>query len=348
MFRNRHFSFVTGIFLALAFASGSAYALPYSSLVIVGDSLTDSGNNAFVIDTQIAPPGTPPGTLRTPTPIDSSAFIPSLPYASNRYSNGPVWVEQFAAKLGLSALPSVLGGTNYSFGGARTGPAGSSFPFSLTDQVQLHLGDAGGAAQGDALYVVAGGGNNARDAAQLAAGGGNPTAVIESYINDIATILTQLSGAGAKNILLVNVPNIGLTPAIRTFDPVAAAGASAIAAGMNAALGGVLAGLLPALQSDVKIFDFFTAFTNVVANPGAFGLTDATSACAFVTACLADPDTTLFWDGIHPTATGHRLIADAVFASAIPEPSSLALVLVAGLVLGWRCESERERRRRSI
>ena len=133
MFRGPYPKFTTVIFVLLACLSGATQALPFSSLVVFGDSLSDSGNNAIVIDTQIAPPGTPPGTLRTPTPIVSPSFIPSLPYASNRYSNGPVWVEQFAAKLGLSALPSVLGGTNYAFGGARTGPAGSSFPFSLTD-----------------------------------------------------------------------------------------------------------------------------------------------------------------------------------------------------------------------
>ncbi len=331
MFRTPYQKITTSLFLLLTFASGLAQALPYSSLVVFGDSLADSGNNAVVIDTQIAPPGTPPGTLRTPTPIISSAFIPTFPYASNRYSNGPVWVEQFAAKLGLSVLPSVLGGTNYAFGGARTGPSGSSFPFSLTDQVQLFLGDSGGSAAGEALYVVAGGGNNARDAVQVAADGGDPTAIIEAYVNDIATMLTQLSGAGAKNILLVNVPNIGLTPAIQTISPAGAAGATAIAAGMNAALNGVLTGLLPALSSDVKVFDFFTAFTQVVAAPSAFGLTDVTSSCAFSPACIANPETTLFWDGIHPTTAGHSLVASAAFAVVIPEPSSLALIIIFAL-----------------
>ena len=171
---------------------------------------------------------------------------------------------------------------------------------------------------------------------QLALGGGDPTAIITAYVNDIATILTQLSGAGAKEILLVNVPNIGLTPAIQSFGPAAAAGASAIAAGMNTALNGALASLLPVLPSDVKVFDFFTAFTQVVGSPGAFGLTDATSACAFSVACLASPDTTLCWGGIHPTTVGHSLVADAALAVVIPEPSSLALMLVVGFVFANR------------
>jgi outer membrane lipase/esterase len=333
MFRSRHFNFVTFIFLA--FASQLAQALPYSSLVVFGDSLADSGNNAIAL-----------GPNRTPTPIASPDFIPTLPYALNRYSNGPVWVEQFAIKLGLNAAPSLLGGTNYAFGGAETGPAGSPFPFSLTDQVEMYLG--GGAADSNALFVVAGGGNDARAAIATAAGGGDPTAIINAYVQNVAAILTRLSNAGAQNILFVNVPNVGLTPALQAADiviPGAAAGASAISAEMNLGASSVFAGLLPTLSADINLFDFYSLVTNAVANPGAYGLTDGTTACAAVLACIANPDSTLFWDGIHPTTAGHARIAQAVFATVIPEPSSLALVLVVGFIFAWRSDNERRRRR---
>jgi len=105
-------------------------------------------------------------------------------YASDRYSNGPVWVEQLADGLGLSATASRLGGTNYAYGGARTGPAGSPFPFSLVDQLSTYLGSTGGAASPDALYIVAGGGNDARDAFVLAAAGGDPLPLINAYANN--------------------------------------------------------------------------------------------------------------------------------------------------------------------
>ena len=336
MLRVRHFSFVTGIFLALTFASGIALALPYSNLVIFGDSLTDSGNNAIFFDTQVAAPGTPPGTLRTPSPISSPGFIPTLPYASNRYSNGPVWVEQLAAKLGLNAIPSLLGGTNYAFGGAETGPGGSSFPFSLTDQVGMYLGRAGGTADSNALFVVAGGGNDAQAAIAQAVSTGDPTSIINAYVQNVAAILTRLSNAGATNILFVNVPNVGLTPAFQEVDainPGAAAGASAISAGMNLGASSVFAGLLPTLSADVKIFDFYSMVTNAVANPGAYGLTEGKTACASDPACLLNPDSTLFWDGIHPTAAGHARIAQAVLATVIPEPSPVALMLIVALLI---------------
>ena len=98
--------------LLLAVVAGLAAFLPltagaaaFSSLFVFGDSLSDTGNNAAVIDSGMALPLYAPGE-RTTTPISSPAFIPTLPYASNRYSNGPVWVEGLAAGLGLSAQPS--------------------------------------------------------------------------------------------------------------------------------------------------------------------------------------------------------------------------------------------------
>ena len=314
----------------LALSPLAVQAVPFSSLVIFGDSLSDSGNNAVFFDTQVAPPGTPPGTLRTPTPIESPGFIPTLPYQSNRYANGPVWVEQFAASLGLSAKASLLGGTNFAFGGATTGPAGGGFPFSLTDQVSSFLGATGGTASSDALYIVAGGGNDAREAFAMAAGGGDPTSLITAYAENVAAIITRLATAGADEILLVNTPDIGLTPALQALGPGAAGLGSGIAAAMNDALNAALASLLPALAIDVSVLNAYKLLGDVVADPGAFGLADASSACAFDPACIADPNGTFFWDGIHPTAAGHAAIARVALAM-IPEPATwllMALVMV--------------------
>src|SRR6516165_6857452 len=76
----------------------AAHADPISAIVVFGDSLSDVGN------TYIA------------------AGIPPAPYYQGHYSNGPIWIEQLASKLGIAApTPSLLGGTDYAFGGAETG-----------------------------------------------------------------------------------------------------------------------------------------------------------------------------------------------------------------------------------
>jgi phospholipase/lecithinase/hemolysin len=196
-----------------------------------------------------------------------------------------------------------------------------------------------------ALYVVAGGGNNARDTLDevIAAvlGGMTPAeidalidAAASSYADDIAGILTQLAGL---NVVVWNTPDAGKAPAVLAgaslLDPffIGVLGstfpeeATEIAERMNEALMAELAGL-----GGVRVFDLFDLVNDIVADPAAFGLANATLPCAALPVC--DPSQLLFWDGIHPTSAGHRIIADAMIAF-VPEPSSIALLLVAALGL---------------
>jgi len=318
---------------AIAFVASllpiSGWSAPFSSLIVFGDSLSDTGNNAAVLDSAMPPPG----TLRTPVPISSPTFIPDFPYASNRYSNGPVWVEGLAAGLGLSAQASLLGGTDFAFGGARSGPSGSSFPYSLLDQVDSFLTATHGIAPSNALYVVEGGGNDARDALDILGGGGDPSGVIGGFVNNIASIITELDLAGAQNILLADVPDIGMIPAVQAQGALAIGAASGIAKAMNDGLQTEL-GLLPASVRDgIRVLDLYGLLDDVVADPGAFGLTDATTPCALSQSCIDNPGGNFFWDGIHPTAAGHAILADAALRT-VPEPGTVILIAI-GVVSLW-------------
>jgi outer membrane lipase/esterase len=88
---------------------------------------------------------------------------------------------------------------------------------------------------------------------------------------------------------------------------------------MNDALSLRLAG-----ENDVKTFDFFGLAMSINANPGAYGLTNVTDAVGAIPG--ADPATYLYWDGIHPTSTGHTIIAQSLYGVVVPEPSGSVIV----------------------
>lgn len=315
----------------------TAWASPFSKVVVFGDSLSDSGNNAIVIDS-IA------GGLRTPVPLVNLEVSP-LPYASSRYSNGPVWAEYLAEGLGLSATPALAGGSNYAFGGAQTGPGGSSFPFSLTDQLGFFLSDSNGVASPDGLYVVEGGGNDAREFLPALFQGADPSSMIAAYANNVVSIIGRLVLAGADQFLLWNVTDMGKIPMVTAeMGAAASALASELSRAMNTALDQALASLPADILDGIHRFDAYQGLNSIDANPGAFGLTNATDACALDPVCVADPSRYFFWDGMHPTTAGHAAIAQlaqlalSVDPAEVVEPETGLLLAVGlfGLVVARR------------
>jgi len=309
--------------LASGWCSSSAWALPYSSMVVFGDSLADSGNNALAL-----------GGAQTPVPL-GGPVIPTNPYASGRYSNGPVWTEYLAGNLGVSATPSLAGGSNFAFGGARTGSAGAGQPPGLNDQLGMFLQATNGVASANALYVIEGGGNDARDVMAAVLLGMDPSALISAYAANVATMIGTLHQAGAEHFLVWNTPDIGLTPFFRSLGPVAAGAGSHFSGLMNLALAQALALLSPDITDDLRLFDAYGALNRIAAAPSANGFANVADACGAVQGCYNDPAVAksyLFWDGIHPTTAAHAEMARLAQA-ALPEPGSFVLLLLAGFAL---------------
>lgn len=325
-----------GLLLCWLVPVGALASPLYSGLVVFGDSFSDSGNNAVIVEDF------------TKVPLERPDIIPTAPYRSGRYSNGPVWIEQLAHRMDLHARPSLLGGSNYAFGGAHVGPTSAGDTPTLLEQVDRFLSDTHGSAPADKLYVIAGGGNDARAALAAVAGSGGKLAIglpyIEQYGARIASIVTTLHKAGATDFLIWNVPNIGLAPALPDSDAIRAAGAS-IAIHMNNLLDSALDSLsveIPAI--DLIRFDAFGLISSIVGNPQAFGLVNATFPCAVDSNCIANPDGYFFWDGVHPTTAGHSVIAQAVLPLiTVPAPGSLGLVVLGLLTLAWARRIQRSR-----
>ena len=309
--------------VAVALASPPAAAGPYTSLVIFGDSLSDNGNNALTIGTQAGQPIT-------------NTYVPTFPYAiSGVYSNGPVWATDAALQLGATLAPSKLGGTDFAYGGATTGPAVSGFPFSLLTQANQYLAATGNVASPTSLYVIEGGGNNVR-AALAAIAGGAPIdstvlATAVAYAANVGSIVNSLQAAGAQHIVVWDTPNVGAAPATLASGAGAVALATGIAASMNAALAAQLFG-----EDGVSIFDIFGLGTSISLNPEAYGFTNATDACG-AAAIGTDCSKYVYWDGIHPTAAAHMVIAEAflTIAAPVPESSTWAMMILGFAGVGF-------------
>jgi outer membrane lipase/esterase len=295
------------VFLLLFAAAGVATAAAHDPerLVVFGDSLSDPGN-AFVLTMEVELP-----------PFE---LVPDAPYARGgfHFSNGRTWVEQLAAELDarVSAGPALLKPlrfSNYAVGGARARPEG---PFDHATQVNLFLDDFGGRAPGDALYVVYLGGNDLRDALAALAldpGGTTSAGILQQALIAIRDNLLALYTAGAHAFLVPNAPNLALVPAVRVQGPAAQGAALALAQTFNHQLALLLDELDSALGLGIARLDVFGILTAVVAAPATAGLSEVEQPCITpgtrIKPFCQRPDEYLFWDGIHPTRAGHRILA---------------------------------------
>ena len=201
----------------------------------------------------------------------------------------------------------------------------------------------------DALYVVWGGANNLQDILTgRPRADGTPQSVGQT-VADLADIIDSLAAAGASHFLVPNAPNIGLVPRLRELGPAAVAYGTLLTDALNDGLAALIdsrrqAGL------DILGFDAAGFLDEVVANPASFGLSNVTERCytgdditfnGSGDVCPT-PSSYLFWDGIHPTATGHALLAQAMLQH-IPEPADTGLLL-AGLAAA-ACNSRRIRQK---
>ena len=311
--------------LALLLTSSVASAGPFSSIVVMGDSLSDMGN-----------------VFRATSTAPGSAIPVSPPYFQGRFSNGVMWIEDLATALGLQITPSLAGGMNFAFGGAKTGPdlrdlfqrdIGIVIPSlhtqvttyrltlldpTLTDPTRLRPAPA------DALYVVWGGANDLRDAIQQGTQGASPAQIAGDAVGNIVDVIRTLQSFGAIYFLVPNLPDLGLTPQQVALGPAAMQLGTALSTAFNSALERALQQLETTLPVQIARLAIATHFQEVAANPQQFGITNVTEAClsgdpfAPGTVC-ANPDSYIFWDAIgHPTAVAQALIADFALAALPP------------------------------
>ncbi|HEY9725579.1 MAG TPA: SGNH/GDSL hydrolase family protein [Chroococcales cyanobacterium] len=300
-----------------------ALAASFSSMYVFGDSLSDTGN-----------------TFNVSKALTGTGY-PQPPYFEGHLSNGPNWVDYLAEDLGLNPVPvttiapGVLPteGINFAFAGATTGTDNTVDPRlpALQQEITAFQGLLAQTAQPadpNALYIVWAGANDYLPTQSTTF---TPFTTPGPSISNLSFALNTLVQAGAKNLMVVNLPNLGELPLTRN-TPISQ-GLNSLAQAHNAQL----TTLTQSLGSDVNVtsVDVNTLFTNAINNPAQFGFTNVTDPCFNNITVCNSPNQYLFWDGIHPTTATHQFIADLAFNSlnsepsqSVPEPTSVLGLLV--------------------
>ncbi len=318
-----------------------ATAASFTGIYTFGDSLSDVGN------------------------VFNTTFnqIPPSPYFNGRFSNGPIWVERLADKLGLNPIPftTILPGTtptegiNFAYGGATTGTQNTLSltpgypPFfpplpGLEQQINQFTGSSP-QADANALYILWAGANDYLPTQSTF----TPFQTPDQTIENLSTAVTSLFNVGARNIMVFNLPDLGNTPSALSVNqqfPGFSLQLNALTQAHNQQLTHTLDNLSNSLAGINLIpVDINSLFENIL--QGEFGFTNVTTPCLQTLVCVADPtgdlqNQFLFWDANHPTTAAHQLIGDLAFQTlkenhqkSVPESSTVLGVLVLAGLGSW-------------
>ena len=273
---------------AVLSTASAASAQSYGRLVVFGDSLSDNGN-LFAV---------------------TGGAAPAAPFVNGRFSTGPVFVELLGFNLGRQTAGSpVTGSINYAYGGSRTDAIATPGP-GMRTQLQAYTA-AGGRFGANDLVSILGGANNIFQALPTAGVSANPTGSISpvslAAAADVNFLTNSVAAAGAGTVLVTNLPKFSLTPQFRN-TPAAPLADFAVTTFNGALLTGLQATAAAQPNTNIIYMDLFKIGDVIANNPGQFGVTNVTDQCALATPRCADPGY-FYVDGVHPTALGHRLIA---------------------------------------
>jgi phospholipase/lecithinase/hemolysin len=334
---------LTILLAALFTFSSAASAQTYDAFYAFGDSLADNGNDHLFTKRIGAQPAIPPSDA------------PFRSYFNGRFSNGYVAFEYLWDMLGGQA-PGTPGGLkpflaapilplnaglNFSFGGTGTPfldqtPGGLYLP-GLRGQVELfRIGLLGRKPPKKALYAIVSGANDYRVDQY------NTPLGVPAVVGNIIASIETLYDIGARDVLVLDLPDLGLLPGA---GPTASQ-QTALSAAHNQALEAALdalqqrhprltifrgrfaeafALLPPVALANIGVPALDAAFAQAgMPNPYPF----PRSACLFVdpTLCQNVPTSAVFpqvfnaplpfvfWDVVHPTALAHQVLAQYLYS----------------------------------
>jgi outer membrane lipase/esterase len=307
---------------ASASAQSTAVTPMFSNIYVYGDSLSDTGN-------------------------------------LGRFTNGGklVWADYIAAAFGKTMAPAysyatgkaVLGsGNGFAIGAARVNdtPRGPLTILGTGSQINDSIRRG---LDKEALHLVWIGGNDLDAQLRAVVAGGTTTAAATGMIAAAQGLVQQvgvLQAAGAKNILVMNLPNLAATPMVAAFGAQGQQLAGLLTDTFNGTLKAGMSG------KNVIQFDVYTLFNDIIANPMKYGFSNNNSpVCGTVdsAACSLPSNGFLFADSLHPSTYAHSLLGEWVAGALRSTSDTAGLAAMAGATpLGrsgaqWRTVENRTR-----
>jgi phospholipase/lecithinase/hemolysin len=275
--------------LALGLVAGAnqtqASRMPVSHLYVFGTSLSDPGNFFHL-----------------------SGGYPPSPYFQGRFSNGCVWPEYLAACLGM---PSAAG-ENFACAGATTGSfnintgrIGTNTYPGLQVEIDSFLAQGPTSEPERALYIVEAGANDFFLALQT---GTSPEVLIANGVSNTVFAVQRLWNAGARIIMVMNLPDLGVTPMAQGMGPAGPAMLTQLSATYNQVLELTLQSLAEAGIPTIRL-DAFAVLDKMYYSPATYGFTNVTTAWTY-DPNPGNPNQYLFWDDVHPTTGAHQVLAE--------------------------------------
>lgn len=295
----------------------------YSAVYAFGDSLSDAGNLSIATALAGAEPVSPPYFKASYGSVSGTVF-----------SNGPTWVQDLSVALGLGTLkPSLAGGTDFAFGGAETGTtpqnAGDPAIQALSLPAQLTaFKTAEPNISPTALFTVSIGANDLLGIlADPTLTQAQQTTDLQAAVSNEISFVRSLVADGAKNVLVLNVPDLSMTPEVTTGvangTNTPSVALTTEARNLSTAYDSSLANQLGSIGgAAIQVVNLNALIDNAIAAPATYGLTNVTTPVwsgnytsagsgTLSSTDLATQDQSLFFDHLHPTETGHTAVMQA-------------------------------------